>query len=105
MVWQSRKSEDVTVLHTGVLLSRVTDSTVAAVPCRESDHPNRWFPNNAPQARDRGRAAELCAGCPVLAECLELALRVPASGIWGGMTEFDRLQLIRGRRIVDRKVG
>jgi WhiB family redox-sensing transcriptional regulator len=31
-------------------------------------------------------ALELCAGCSVSSECLEMARRTGSSGIWGGMT-------------------
>lgn len=45
---------------------------------------------------DRYLAAELCAGCPVQAECLELELRTAGAdtvGVWGAMCETDRRAL------------
>ncbi|MBA0127912.1 WhiB family transcriptional regulator [Haloechinothrix sp. YIM 98757] len=42
---------------------------------------------------DRALAAWLCAGCPVMDECLELELRTggPSTvGVWGGMADQDR---------------
>lgn len=42
---------------------------------------------------DRELAAWLCAGCPVLDECLELELREAGPqtvGVWGGLSEDDR---------------
>jgi WhiB family redox-sensing transcriptional regulator len=49
---------------------------------------------------ERDRARHLCAGCPVTAACLELALRIPAGahGIWGATTERDRRALLHRRR-------
>lgn len=44
------------------------------------------------------RAVEVCAGCPVLGRCRSYALARPESyGVWGGMTEADRLWLRRRR--------
>ncbi|MDV6012223.1 WhiB family transcriptional regulator [Haloechinothrix sp. LS1_15] len=45
---------------------------------------------------DRALAAWLCAGCPVMEECLELELRAGGEhtvGVWGGMCEQDRQRL------------
>jgi len=44
----------------------------------------------------KARAMELCAGCPVIGECLTYALALPPSadfGIWGGTTARQRLRL------------
>lgn len=54
----------------------------------------------------KARAMELCARCPVTAECLAFALTMPASGdfgIWGGTTANQRVRLrqhqpLRSRR-------
>jgi WhiB family transcriptional regulator, redox-sensing transcriptional regulator len=36
-------------------------------------------------------ARHVCARCPIRAECLDAALRDPATqGIWGGMTAAER---------------
>ncbi len=46
-------------------------------------------------------AKQICAGCPVKAECLEYALNNPHAskiGIWGGTTEKERRALRRRRR-------
>ena len=48
-------------------------------------------------AVEEARAARLCAGCPVLEVCLELALREPIEGVQGGTTERGRAWL-RARR-------
>lgn len=39
----------------------------------------------------------ICAACPVIAPCLEEALRHDEHGFWGGLTEAERAQ-IRGRK-------
>jgi WhiB family redox-sensing transcriptional regulator len=42
---------------------------------------------------DRELAAGLCAGCPVINECLELELRSAGAdtvGVWGALAETDR---------------
>lgn len=58
-------------------------------PPAKTDDPSR-------RERDRARAAQECAGCPVRRECLELELRIggrDSAGTWGGMCEGDRLDL------------
>lgn len=45
---------------------------------------------------DRDLAARLCAGCPVIDQCLELELRTAGTdttGVWGGLAEDDRRAL------------
>ena len=47
---------------------------------------------------DRELAARLCAGCPVIDQCLELDLRTAGActtGVWGAMCEDDRRRLHR----------
>ncbi len=41
-------------------------------------------------------AKAVCAACPVLAQCLEHALRVAEPyGVWGGLTERERHLAVR----------
>lgn len=54
-------------------------------------------------------ARRLCSGCPVIAECAALALRVEAEagasyGIWGGLASWEREALIAAQR-ADRQVS
>ncbi|WP_370942555.1 WhiB family transcriptional regulator [Amycolatopsis sp. cg5] len=45
---------------------------------------------------DRELAARLCAGCPVIDECLELDLRAAGAdtvGVWGALPDTDRRAL------------
>lgn len=56
---------------------------------------------------DRELAWRLCAGCPVIDECLELELRTAGDktlGVWGGLAEADRRavhRIWRSRRAGD----
>lgn len=46
---------------------------------------------------DRELAAHLCAGCPVIGQCLELDLRAVGActtGVWGALPEEDRRALL-----------
>src|SRR5215470_14444676 len=48
------------------------------------------------QPADRELAAWLCAGCPVVDQCLELDLREAGAdtvGVWGALSEDDRRAL------------
>jgi WhiB family transcriptional regulator, redox-sensing transcriptional regulator len=48
------------------------------------------------QYADPGRAARLCAGCPVRDECIELELRLAGDrvvGLWGALGEGGRQAL------------
>jgi len=45
------------------------------------------------------RAKAICATCPVLEPCLELAITSKEQdGIWGGRTALERRRLVRARR-------
>ena len=47
---------------------------------------------------DRALAERLCAGCPVIDQCLELDLRTAGAstaGVWGALPEDDRRALHR----------
>ena len=49
-------------------------------------------------ARER-RAKSICASCPVHGPCLQYALNIrEPHGIWGGLNEFERKQLLVGSR-------
>jgi hypothetical protein len=79
--------------------------------CSDAGH-DGWFPVDpqpsepAEYAAYEDYAREACAGCPVIRECLELALRtesrpgVQAHGIAGGLAPWERLALVSARRAV-----
>lgn len=60
-------------------------------------HPDRER-GDAREARE-ATAKAICATCPVVAECLDHALSVREPyGVWGGMTEHERAELLTRRR-------
>lgn len=70
--------------------------------CR-SQSPEDFFVSDAERGRrklaDEARAKEVCAGCPVVPECLAhaMAVREPY-GIWGGTTPDERAAMRRAAR-------
>ena len=65
-----------------------------ALPCHVGD-PDLWF---AEDPSELERAKELCAQCPIRAECLAAALeRGEPWGVWGGQI-FDRGVVIARKR-------
>lgn len=51
------------------------------------------------RSRRENQALAICRSCPVLERCRSYALaaREPY-GVWGGLTETDRIELLAGRR-------
>lgn len=65
----------------------------ALARCQQSS-PDELFVRGAEQHR----AKQVCAGCPVRAECLAEALDNGIEwGVWGGMTERERRAVLRKR--------
>jgi WhiB family transcriptional regulator, redox-sensing transcriptional regulator len=67
--------------------------------CLEQD-PELFFPiGDAGPAVDQIETAKaICRTCPVMQECLAWALETGQDfGVWGGMSEAERLQLRRRR--------
>lgn len=74
----------------------------ADAACRGMDSAVFFHPSGergATRARRAEQAKAICAGCPVLSRCRDhaLASREPF-GVWGGLTEEERDQMIRARR-------
>jgi WhiB family redox-sensing transcriptional regulator len=70
--------------------------------CRGMDTEVFFHPDNerGPRRAAREAAAKaVCARCPVIRQCAEHALRVREPyGIWGGLSESDRDDILAGRR-------
>lgn len=71
--------------------------------CRGADANLFFAPQQVETKEERlqreGQAKDICAECPVRAQCLEFALttREP-HGIWGGLNETERRQLLTRER-------
>ena len=57
--------------------------------------PDAFFPEKGESTR---AALQVCASCPVQAECLAYALDHEPVGVWGGMSARERLRINRQRR-------
>jgi len=57
-----------------------------------------------PEKKARESAAKkICTACPIKTECLEHALTVPENfGVWGGLTEEERMVIVKFKRSIDR---
>ena len=62
--------------------------------CRSAS-PDLFF---AEDPRGQKAALEVCRSCPVLAECLEYAVKTNSEGIWGGLLPSQLDQVKRRRR-------
>ena len=75
-----------------------------AAACRDTD-PELFFPiSSRGQSREQGeRAKDFCTRCPVVRCCLEFALRTrQMHGVWGGMTEEERIHKLVQYRLESR---
>ena len=73
----------------------------AAAYCRTMD-PDLFFHPDQERGEARRRreahAKQICHQCPVMAECAAFSLRAPEPwGIWGGMSETERLAVVHIR--------
>lgn len=72
--------------------------------CRGEDSalffaPN-YFERREEKAAREAKAKSICTACPVRLPCLEFALRIrEPHGIWGGLNEYERRQLLRQRAL------
>jgi WhiB family transcriptional regulator, redox-sensing transcriptional regulator len=70
--------------------------------CRGADSTLFFAPNYFEKRHQKdmreAQAKAFCRRCPVREECLEYALRIREEhGIWGGLNEMERRQLLRQR--------
>jgi hypothetical protein len=106
--------QDLNTLATAELTRQVQQQSL----CRRADNPDAWFPPEpnrsggeskeawaARRAAYEKTAERRCAGCPVAAACLELALREEAKlprtwthGIRGAKAPWQRQAILRSRK-------
>lgn len=64
-----------------------------------------WFPPPG-NVSDGNIAKRICHGCPVQQLCLDYAMTFGPrglAGIWGGMSERQRILIYRNRRVLNSK--
>ena len=72
-----------------------TEPWVEDGTCNQTD-PEAFFPERGGSNRE---AKRVCKACPVVAECLEYALRNDEPfGIWGGTSERERRRMKQRQR-------
>ncbi|SNY72778.1 WhiB family transcriptional regulator [Paractinoplanes atraurantiacus] len=71
----------------------------------EPDGGDPWFPGTEVPEDLEAQAGKACAGCPVIAECLEMTLQLEAElprqhvvGIFGATPGHQRLRMLDVRR-------
>ncbi|WP_051637332.1 WhiB family transcriptional regulator [Rhodococcus sp. UNC363MFTsu5.1] len=81
-----------TLRHTHQAAYDAPEDWSASALCRTIPDPDRMFIRGSAQQR---KVAALCRHCPVIQQCGAEALdnRVE-SGVWGGMTEIERRNLL-----------
>jgi WhiB family redox-sensing transcriptional regulator len=62
--------------------------------CHGIDDRHIFFPGEGDRAAVN-RARKICFRCPVRQECLNFCLARGVQGIWGGTTDYERLQMRR----------
>lgn len=87
-----------------MVASRADEAWQLKAACRGPQAAVFFPPAHAERREDRVRrereAKEICASCGVRRSCLDYAIRIrEPHGIWGGLNELERKQLI------DRRAG
>jgi WhiB family redox-sensing transcriptional regulator len=82
-----------------VSVQHVEDMWQVRAACRGPNHaiffPPARLERREEKRRREARAKEICQTCPVQQPCREYALHIREQhGIWGGMTESERRQLL-----------
>jgi WhiB family transcriptional regulator, redox-sensing transcriptional regulator len=67
-----------------------------AAACRSAD-PDLFFPvsSSGRSLEQEERAKAVCRTCIVRRQCLQYAIAANEEGVWGGMTEDERLRVAR----------
>ena len=93
---KQRKS-DVSILASSLALGSADYTWRDQAMCRDTD-PELFFPigTTGQALLQIAKAKSVCCQCPVTVECLEFALETNQdTGIWGGNSEYERLQMRR----------
>lgn len=83
-------------------MAQALDSWQLKASCR-GPHAAIFFPPAHAERKDEKlrreeRAKAICMGCAVRGDCLDYAVRInEPHGIWGGLNEVERKQLIERR--------
>ncbi len=83
----------------------LSDEWWNAAACQNAE-PDLFFPISATPASRAvvQRAKQVCASCPVAAQCLSYALHHrQEQGIWGGLTDEERRLLRRRQAALERR--
>lgn len=82
------------------------------VPCMDDPstfdltcHPPRLAVDRAAYELAIANAKALCSGCPVQPECAAWAIERREDGVWGGLTDADRIAVRRRTNRNNRAVG
>jgi WhiB family redox-sensing transcriptional regulator len=80
----------------------VAELDMVQAACKETDT-DLFFPEpGAGYANAIVLAKAICEGCPIKADCLQVALDNNYEGVWGGMTTLDRENFKRRMRRANR---
>lgn len=87
------------VISTGTTELRLASLNLWGTAACRGPHQEIFFPPTVTETRRakrrrEARAKEICATCPIIENCLSIALqRNEQHGIWGGLTEKERRAL------------
>jgi WhiB family transcriptional regulator, redox-sensing transcriptional regulator len=83
-------------------MQRTVENWQVLAACR-GPHAELFFPPNTPERKEdklnrEADAKAICADCPVVGDCLDYAIDIrEPHGIWGGLNEIERRQLVENR--------
>jgi WhiB family redox-sensing transcriptional regulator len=87
-------------LEEGIPLTALPDRSWQTVALCRGNHSYLFFPPSTVERKDERerreqKAKAICSVCPVNPDCLEFAMAIREPyGIWGGLTESDRRQVL-----------
>jgi WhiB family redox-sensing transcriptional regulator len=82
-------------------LYKAQDDAEEIVPC--TNFPDLFFPTTEDGSVNLKTARDMCAICPIVAQCAEYGIKnEPEFGIWGGLTvkERDQIRAYRNKQKV-----